>query len=114
MNIPSLSGAGVPAPYDRNLGNITYGLYAGALLFGVLAVAAVIINYVKREEVRGTILESHFNWQIRTFWVSLLWIVVGAALWLVLVGWAVLLAVAIWYIYRIASGWLRLRDGLPV
>ncbi len=114
MNIPSPPGAGASAPYDRNLGNITYGLYAGALLFGVLAIAAVIINYLKREEVRGTLLESHFNWQIRTFWYSLLWIVVGAALWLVLIGWAVLLAAAIWYVYRIASGWLRLRDGLPV
>ena len=102
---------GSSRPLDRNLGNITYGLYAGALLFPVLAVAAVIVNYVKREEVRGSLLESHFEWQIRTFWFSLLWLVLGGALWLVFIGWLVLAAGSIWYLYRIIKGWLRFSEG---
>ena len=105
------AGDGSNRPFDRNLGNITYGLYAGAILFPVLAVAAVILNYVKREEVRGTLLERHFEWQIRTFWFSLLWLVLGGALWLVIIGWLVLAAGSIWYLYRIIKGWLRFSEG---
>lgn len=113
MNTEPAPG-GSAAPFDKNLGNITYGLYAGAILFGVLAIAALVIDYVKRDEVRGTLLESHFNWQIRTFWFSLLWLAVGAVLWMVIIGWFVLAAGAIWYIYRIVKGWLRFSEGKPV
>jgi uncharacterized membrane protein len=102
------------ASFDRNLGNITYGLYAGAVVFPVLALAAVIIDYIKRSEVRATLLESHFNWQIRTFWFMLLWSVIGALLCLIVVGWAVLAAAGIWYIYRVIKGWLRLSEGRAV
>lgn len=103
-----------PAAFDRSLGNITYGLYSGAVVFPVLAVAAVIIDYIKRSEVRGTLLESHFNWQIRTFWFMLLWSVIGGLLCLIIVGWAVLAAAGIWYIYRVVKGWLRLSEGRSV
>ncbi len=114
MNTEPAPGGGTTAPFDRNLGNITYGLYAAAVLFGVLAIAAVIIDYIKHDEVRGTLLASHFDWQIRTFWISLLWVVVGAVLCFVFIGWLVLAAGAIWYIYRIVKGWLRLSEGKPV
>ena len=113
MNMQPAAEGSSSRPFDRNLGNITYGLYAGAILFPVLAVAAVIVNYVKREEVRGTLLEPHFEWQIRTFWFSLLWLVLGGALWLVFIGWLVLAAGSIWYLYRIIKGWLRLGEGKP-
>ncbi len=106
-----------PVAFDRSLGNITYLLYAGAIVlpvFPVLAVAAVIIDYIKRSEVRGTLLESHFNWQIRTFWLMLLWSVIGGLLCLIIVGWAVLAVAGIWYIYRVVKGWLRLSEGRPV
>lgn len=90
----------------------------GAFLFGWPSIIAVIINYVKRGEARGTWLESHFAWQIRTFWYALLWAVVvgvlGALFAIVIVGFAIwaigLFALGAWAIYRIARGWLRLKD----
>jgi uncharacterized membrane protein len=94
----------------------------GAFLFGWPSIIAVIINYVKRGEARGTWLESHFTWQIRTFWYALLWAIVvailGALLAIVVVGiaiWVVgLFALGVWAIYRIARGWLRLKDRQPM
>ena len=115
MNTQPTPGGGADATAaDRRLGNITYGLYAGAVLFGVLAIAAVIIDYVKRDEVRGTLLESHFRWQIRTFWLSLAWAVIGGILCLVIIGWVIIAVGMIWYIYRIAKGWVRLSEGKPI
>ncbi len=77
----------------------------------------MILNYVKRGEVRGSWLESHFSWQIRTFWHGLLW--VGLCLMFIvltlgvgtLIAWLPLLIVSVWFVYRIARGWVRLRDG---
>ena len=96
----------------------------GSFLFGWPSIIAVIINYVKRSEVRGTWLESHFSWQIRTFWFALLWAVVVAAvsipLTIVLIGigtWVLGMGLlGLWAIYRIARGWLRLNDhqAMPV
>jgi uncharacterized membrane protein len=94
----------------------------GAFLFGWPSIIAVIINYVKRDEARGTWLESHFTWQIRTFWFALLWALVigavGALLAIVLVGFAIWIvgffALGLWAIYRIARGWMALRDRRAV
>jgi uncharacterized membrane protein len=116
--------------------HVTYALHAlglaigafgastviGAFVFGWPSIIAVIINYLKRGDARGTWLESHFTWQIRTFWFALLWTcivgVLGALLVLVLVGFAIwaigLLALGIWAIYRIARGWTRLQNRQPV
>ncbi len=88
----------------------------GAFLFGWPSIIAVIINYVKRGEARGTWLESHFTWQIRTFWFALLWtvlvVVVSIPLTLVLIGLATLplglLVLGVWAAYRIARGWFAL------
>jgi uncharacterized membrane protein len=112
--------------------HVTYALHAVGLAIGALGTAtvlgsfllgwpsiiAVIINYVKRGDARGTWLESHFEWQIRTFWYALGWAILvaisGAVLAIVLIGFAIwvigFFALGIWAIYRIASGWLRLRD----
>jgi uncharacterized membrane protein len=94
----------------------------GSFLFGWPSIIAVIINYVKRSDVRGTWLESHFTWQIRTFWFALAWAVlvglVSLPLTLVLVGfgtWAAgMLVLGAWAIYRIARGWLRLNAHQPM
>ena len=89
-----------------------------AFVFGVPSIVAVVLNYVKRGEARGTFLESHFRWQIRTFWFTLLWCVVGGVLFATIVG--ALLAiplfvvVGVWVIYRVIRGWLALKDGKPV
>lgn len=132
------STALVTAPSD-SLVTITHVVYAlhtlglvigafgtasviGTFLFGWPSIIAVIINYVKRSETRGTYLESHFSWQIRTFWWALLWAVIiaalGALLAIVIVGFAIWIigffALGIWAIYRITRGWLRLKDRQPM
>jgi len=94
----------------------------GAFVFGWPSIIAVIIIYVKRGDARGTWLESHFRWQIRTFWIALAWVVViglaGAALAIVLIGFAIwgvgLFVLGLWAIYRIVRGWLRLKDRQPM
>lgn len=100
------------------LGAFGAATVVGSFLFGWPSIVAVIVNYVKRGEARGTWLESHFAWQIRTFWYALLWAcvvaLVSTVLLLVLIGvatWVLgLFALGLWAIYRVARGWLALRD----
>lgn len=109
-----LSGEVISAVEQEKLKNLTllvYLLQGLSLVVGLTAVAGVIINYLKRDEVRGTYLESHFNWQIKTFWWLLAGLVIGWLLAFVLIGFVVLFAVWVWYIYRIVKGWLALNDG---
>jgi uncharacterized membrane protein len=114
--------------------HVVYGLHAFSLLTGILGAAtvvgafltgwpsiiAVILNYIKRNAARGTWIESHFRWQIRTFWYGLLWVslcILFIVLTLgigILIAWLPLGSVAIWFIYRIARGWLALKDGRPM
>lgn len=121
-----------PAPALVNVTNLVYALHAlslligittaativGAFVFGVPSIIAVVINYLKRDEARGTFLESHFRWQIRTFWFALLWCLIGAFLFVTFIGIplavAVFFAAGVWVIYRIARGWLALRDRKPM
>ena len=98
----------------KTLATVVYALQAAGFFVGLTWIVAVVINYVKRDDVRGTWLESHFTWQIRTFWWGLLWAVVGGILVLVVVGFAVLFADAVWIIYRIVKGWLKLSENKPV
>lgn len=117
--------------------HVTYALHAvglaigafgtatlvGSFVFGWPSIIAVIINYVKRDDARGTWLESHFSWQIRTFWYAAAWaaivFVISMPLILLLglgfltmgIGFFVL---GVWAVYRIANGWLRLKDRRPV
>ena len=93
---------------------VVYALQAAAYFTGLTALVAVIINYVKLDDVRGSWLESHFRWQIRTFWWALLWFGIAALLWLVFVGMIVAGAAGIWVIYRIVKGWLNLYDRRPM
>ena len=92
----------------------------GAFLTGWPSIIAVILNYVKRSDVRGTWLESHFRWQIRTFWYGLLWVsLCGLFVVLtlgigILIAWLPLAIVGCWFVYRIVRGWLALRDGRPM
>ena len=114
--------------------NVIYALHAFSLLTGIVGAAtvvgafltgwpsiiAVIMNYVKRSEARGTVLESHFRWQIRTFWFGLLWISLCLAFVIatfglgLLIAWLPMGVVGLWFIYRIARGWMALRDGRPM
>lgn len=90
---------------------VVYALQAASLLTsGMTLFAGVIINYVRRDDVRGSWLESHFRWQIRTFWFWLLWTCVGAVTAVFLIGWAILTAAMLWLIYRVVKGWLYLGE----
>ena len=90
----------------------------GAFVFGVPSIIAVILNYIHQPNVRGTFLESHFRWQVRTFWFALLWIVIAMVLFMTLIGiplaWIIGIAAGIWVIYRVARGWLTLQDRKPM
>ena len=98
----------------RRLTMIVYILQIASIAVGITLIAAVIINYVKRRDVEGTWLESHFRWQIRTFWWSLLWLGVGLALLVVIIGIFVLMAAAMWLLYRAIKGWLELEERRPM
>jgi uncharacterized membrane protein len=98
----------------KNVTMVVYALQALSFLWGITAVIGLIVSYVKRDDARGTVYESHFDWQIRTFWWGLLWAVVGLILALVLVGFLVLFVAWIWIIYRVVKGWLKLTEGKPV
>ena len=90
---------------------VIYALQAFSFLTGLTLLIGVIINYVKRDDVQGTWLASHFRWQIRTFWFSLLWMVLGGITAPIGIGVVILLAATVWLIYRIIRGWLALMDG---
>lgn len=98
----------------KTLTIVIYALYAASYFVGVTAIVAIVMNYVKKEDVAGTFLESHFRWQIRTFWFGVLWGVLGTITMVFIIGWFVLAANGIWIIYRIVKGWLRLNDGKPM
>lgn len=116
--------------------HVIYGLHAlsaligltsaatvvGNFVFGVPSIVAVIMNYARRSEVRGTLLESHFRWQIRSFWYAMLlalivW-AVSLPLMVILIGFATLPiglgVIGLWLIYRVVRGWLALRDRRPM
>ena len=93
---------------------VVYLLQALSFAFGVTAIIGLVINYVKRDETVGTLYESHFNWQIRTFWWGLVWTIVGIVLSFIMIGFAVLFVVWIWAIYRVVKGFLKLNDNQPV
>jgi len=114
------------------LTHIIYGLHAAAVLVGVTSAAtvaggfvfglpsliAVFLNYLKRSDVNGTWLESHFRWQIRTFWFTLLWLVVYGLLIVTIIGipiaWILIAILGLWVGYRVIRGWVALADARPV
>ena len=95
----------------KNLTQLVYILQAISLAVGLTAIAGLILNYLKRDEVKGTYLEDHFRWQIKTFWYALVGVILGWLLVIVLVGFLIWAVVGLWYIYRIVKGWLALNDG---
>jgi uncharacterized membrane protein len=104
------------------IGLTTAATVVGSFVCGIPSIVAVVMNYVRRAATRGTFLESHFRWQIRTFWFALLWVVVIWAvtlpLFVVLIGFplffAGFVALGVWIIYRVVRGWLALRDRRPM
>jgi uncharacterized membrane protein len=89
-----------------------------AFLTGWPSIIAVIINYIKRGDVYGTYLDSHFGWQIRTFWYALLWMTIAAILFMTVIGivlaYLITVGAGIWILYRIIRGWIALNGGRPM
>ena len=97
---------------------VAHGLIVFAPLVGIAGIVGVIIAYVKRDDARGTWIESHLTWLIRTFWWSLLWDVIAVILFVTLIGIPValliLVATSIWGIYRLVRGFLYFKDSKPI
>ena len=104
--------------FSAAMGLLSSAFIVTSFLAGWPSILAVILNLVKRGDVRGTYLESHFDWQLRTFWYALLWVLVAMLLVITLVGIIVAIPLAIilgiWVLYRIVRGWLALIDHRPV
>jgi len=99
----------------RQITLVVYILQALSFFMGITAIVGVVINYVKKEDAAGTVYESHFDWQIRTFWWGLVWSVLGFILIFALgLGFIVLFVAWIWAIYRVVKGWLKWNDNQPV
>lgn len=95
----------------KKIAGFVYLLQGIGLFIGITYVVAVVINYVKASDVKGTWIESHFRWQMRTFWFSLLWAVIGILTYILLIGPVILFLDGIWVIYRIVKGALYLKDN---
>jgi uncharacterized membrane protein len=126
------ASARAPLPSVLTVANVVYALHAFAIVVGIAgtatvvfsflmslpSIAAVVLNYIKRSDARGTWVESHYRWQIRTFWYSIFWVLVSSFLFITLIGipfaWAIMAVLTLWLAYRIGKGWLRLRDGRPM
>ncbi|WP_373020278.1 DUF4870 family protein [Thiomicrorhabdus sp.] len=95
----------------KNVALVVYILQAFSFITVITFVIAVIINYVKRDDVRDTWIASHFRWQIRTFWFGMLWLTIGIITSPIGVGYFVLMINFVWMIYRVVRGWLNLNDN---
>ncbi|HSO82449.1 hypothetical protein [Thiocapsa sp.] len=91
-----------------------YLLQALSFILGVTSVIGVVVNYLRLAEVRGTWLESHFVWQIRTFWFQLFWGLVGLVTSVFLIGFLIWGVVYFWTLYRVVKGWLNLAEERPM
>ncbi len=98
----------------KTIATVVYALQAASLFLVFPYFIAVILSYIKRDDAHGTWLESHFRWQIRTFWFGLPWIMLGFVTYISIVGQLILFVFALWLVYRILKGWLKLSDGKPV
>ena len=135
MNVPA-SAASAPDPALISYTHWMYALHTasaligilgsatvvGGFIFGIPSIIAVVMNYVRRADARGSYLESHFSWQLRTFWFAALAATIvfllSFPLFFVLVGFLTfpvgIFLVGVWIIYRVVRGWLRLRDGQAI
>jgi uncharacterized membrane protein len=100
------------------IGVTTFHTIVGSFIGGIPSIVAVVMNYARRSATRGTYLESHFRWQLRTFWFAVLWACVSVLVMLTIIGIVAGLvglgALTIWIIYRLLRGWLALRDKRPM
>lgn len=132
MSTTNESRIAEPLPSALTVANVVYALHTLAIVIGLIGAAtvvgsfigsvpsiiAVILNYVKRGDARGSWAESHYRWQIRTFWYAVFWVIVAMVLVFTFIGaplgFILLGVLTLWLIYRIGRGWLRLHDRRPM
>ena len=132
--VPAPTSFGQPSANMVTVTHLIYALHGFAVFTGLVgsatiigsfvaslpSIAAIVLNYWNQAAVRGTWLESHFRWQIRTFWFAVLWVVVAVLMFLTVIGipFALLAMglVGLWFLYRVARGWLALsgQRGMPM
>lgn len=131
-DIDHTSRLAIPSDGQVTLTHAMYALHGFSALMGILgpafiltafltgwpSIIAVILNYVKRDDVRHTFLDTHFRWQLRTFWFAVLWLVIMSVLMLTIIGIPIAIAlgvgVGIWVLYRIIRGWTSLASRRPM
>jgi uncharacterized membrane protein len=110
----TMTGTGSDEAALVRLATIVYALQTASFFLPLTLFAAVIVNYVRRDDARGTWVESHFRWQIGTFWWVLGWFALGGLTFFFVIGWFILGAATLWLIYRIVKGWLYLSEKRPM
>ena len=98
----------------RRLTAIVYALQLAGYFTLVSPIGGALINYLKRDEAAGTWMESHFRWQLRSFWITLAGVAVGVATLAVFVGFFILGVTLMWFLYRAIKGWIELSEGKPM
>lgn len=117
MNLPAELRAHDPRQSLSTLTHVMYALHTASLFsVGMLSVVAIILNYVKRPDLPDDFFRSHFHWQARSFWFTVLWLVLCAPLWLLLAlpGMLAYAVIWVWYLYRFIRGWLAFAEGRPM
>jgi uncharacterized membrane protein len=96
--------------------HVLYALHTASFFSaGIFSVIAMIVNYVKRHDLPDDFFRSHFRWQSRSFWFTLLWFILAAPLWILIVpGWIAYGLIALWYLYRFIRGWWSFVEGRPM
>lgn len=102
-----------PIVWDNNLAIGVYLLYVAGYFFAIPALIGIIIAHVKADET-DPVLRSHFQFQIRTFWIGLLYLAIGTPLCLLLIGFPILLWWLVWSLIRITKGFIALSEGRPI
>lgn len=101
-------------------GVLTSASIIGAFVFGWPSIIAVVINFLTRGSVKGTWLDSHWGWQLRSFWFAALWLLVAGGFAITLIGLVIavplMVATGLWVLYRVLRGWsaLAARRGMPL
>lgn len=98
---------------DRTLVVVSYVLHLVGAVAGITSIVGLVINYLKRDRY-DELFDSHHAWMIRSFWWALLWGVIGVITIVILIGWAILFLVWVWYIYRHVRGLINLLNGEPM
>ena len=112
--VPPSQTQGMPESEMRKFTMIVYALYAASMVVLITVFIGLVVAYVKRNDMRGSIYYDHMQYLIKTFWVSLAGFAIGYLTVILGIGFVVLLVVTLWFVYRVVAGFLKLYDGKTV